>query len=126
MYRFKEDFMDESDSENENNDILQVMFLRADTDAKPFREALTCEVNSALLTFENHSADNIFVDPSCAAMERMLRECHYEPVGVSRHIPFNRHRSSQIGFVYRYNDELYWCHMPSVCWMGFLQEIRAV
>ena len=97
---------------------------RYDTDVKPLREALTCEVNSALLTFGNHSADNIFLDPSFSVTERMLRECHYGPVGISRNIPFNRHQTNQIAFVYRYDDELYWCHMPEVCWMSCLREIE--
>lgn len=116
--------MEQQTSGNGTGDIPKRIDLRTDTDVKPFREALTCEVNSALLTFENHSADNIFLDPSYAVTERLLREYHFDPVGISRNIPFNRHRANQIAFVYRYDDEIHWCHMPEICWMSFLQEIN--
>lgn len=99
---------------------------RTDTDAKSFREALTCEINSALLSSGNHSTDNIFIDPCYRSMERMLQECHFEPVGISRNVPFNRYRANQVAFVYRYEEELYWCHMPEVCWISFLQEIGKI
>lgn len=115
--------MDKGDSGYSNNGTKGEDDNRTDTDAKPFREALTCEINSALLSSENHSTDNIFIDPCYLSMERMLRECHFEPVGISRNVPFNRYRANQIAFVYRYEDELYWCHMPEVCWVSFLHEI---
>jgi hypothetical protein len=96
---------------------------RTDTDAKPLKEALTCEVDSALLTFENHNPNTIFLDPSYRVMERQLMEYHYEPVGICKNVPYNRYRAKQIAFVYRYEDELYWCHLPEICWMSFLMEI---
>lgn len=116
--------VDMEKGEKEHDEILTKDEIRTDTDAKSFREALTCEVNSALLTFENHSADNIFLDPSYTVMERLLREYRFEPVGYCKNVPFNRYRSKQIAFVYRYDDELHWCHMPEICWMSFLQEIE--
>jgi hypothetical protein len=96
----------------------------SNTDVKSFQEALNCEVNSALITCENHSPDTIFFDPSYRIMEQLLREYHYNPVGICKNIPYNEHRANQIAFVYRYEGELYWCHLPEICWMSFLMEIN--
>lgn len=123
IYFWEEKCMDKGDSAYSRCETKGDDDYRTDTDAKPFREALTCEINSALLSSGNHSTDNIFIDPSYRNMEWMLRECHFEPVGISRNVPFNRYRANQIAFVYRYEDELYWCHMPEVCWISFLHEI---
>jgi hypothetical protein len=115
--------MDQSIRRHEQIEEYPIKGERTDTDSKPFEEALTCEVNSALLTFENHNPDTIFLDPSYRVMERMLREYRFEPVGICKNVPFNRYRANQIAFVYRYRDELYWCHLPEICWMSFLMEI---
>ena len=40
---------------------------------------LQTEVNSALVTFENHSNDNGFMDCDVLPFEMGLRERHYEP-----------------------------------------------
>ena len=64
--------MDKGDSAYSRRETKGDDDYRTDTDAKPFREALTCEINSALLSSGNHSTDNIFIEEY--VKERISRE----------------------------------------------------
>ena len=88
-----------------------------------FRDAITNCVNSAMLTYENHNTNNSFLGASYRMVDRMLKMYDYEPVGTSKNIPFCNHSTAQIAFVYRYEDEIYWCHLPEICWKKFLVDI---
>lgn len=78
------------------------------------RRILRQEVNSAVLTFENHNTDNGFMVSNLTMMSRMLKRNDYEPVGICKNVPYNPHPTEQVAFVYRYDGELYWCHMPAL------------
>lgn len=77
--------------------------------------ALNNEVNSAMLTCENHDADNGFISGSIIELRKGLKRRGYEPVGICDNVPYNKYSTPQVAFVYRFMDEIHWCHMPLVC-----------
>ena len=81
------------------------------------KEVLITEVNSALLTFSNHDNDNGFLEDTIDKVEKKLIERGYEPVGICKNVPFPCVSTSMsLGFVYRYDGEVRWCHIPEVYW----------
>ncbi len=86
-------------------------------------EALHTPVNSALLTYGNHNADNSFLRRNLAAVEKALREKGCRAVGVSANMPFSAHKEHQIAFVYESEyGEKCWCHMPLVMWLHLIWD----
>jgi len=87
-------------------------------------EILQTEVNSALVTFENHSNDNSFMDCDIKTFERLLEVGKYEPVGICKHVPFEpAYAKYSVAFCYRYEEELYWCHMTETIWFSLLSDV---
>lgn len=86
------------------------------------KTALLQSVNSALLTLNNHTTDNSFLFQGYRGFERRLEEYNYEPVGVTKNVPYNPYPSEQLAFVYRFEGELYWFHLPKRCWEFLLLE----
>lgn len=87
------------------------------------KEALVTQVNSGMLTYSNHNTDNGFLNPKCYETEKALLRAGYEPVGISRNVPFNPHKTKQVAFVYRMDGEAVWCHLPLACWYNFLYDL---
>ena len=73
-------------------------------------EILKTEVNSGMINFENHNTDNGFFGDTLNEIEKELKYRNYEPFGNS------------IAFVYKYDEEVYWCHMPETYWFHLLRE----
>ncbi|MGN0316955.1 MAG: hypothetical protein ACI4E1_03360 [Lachnospira sp.] len=88
------------------------------------RHALCNSVNSAMLTYENHDTDNGFLSYSLKEMKRGLVRRGYEPVGISRNVPYNKYPTPQVAFVYKYMDEVYWCHMPVMCLTRCIEQLK--
>ena len=92
--------------------------------SKEIGEILQTEINSALLTYENHNNDNGFLDCDILEFERGLTERNYEPVGICKNVPFAPdYALHSIGFCYRYNEELYWCHLTETLWYSLLSDV---
>lgn len=87
-------------------------------------EALQTEINSGMLTVENHCRDNGFFGDTLKECEKELKRRKYEPVGICKNVPFECAYSSYvIAFVFRYNEEIYWCHLPESYWFKLLKEV---
>lgn len=87
-------------------------------------EILQNEINSALVTFENHSSDNSFMDCDILIFEKSLKTNKYDAVGICKQVPFKpAYAKYSIAFCYKYNDELYWCHMTELLWFSLLSKI---
>ncbi len=87
-------------------------------------EILQTEVNSALVTFENHSDDNSFMHCDIKPFERLLEVGKCEPVGICKNVPFEpAYAKYSVAFCYRYEEELYWCHMTETIWLSLLSDI---
>ena|GEM_PF-1963205 len=87
------------------------------------KELLRTEVNSALITIKNHDRDNGFFRDTVTEIERDLRSRNYEPIGICKNVPFKCGVSSEsVAFVYKYDGEIYWCHMPATYWHHLLTD----
>ena len=87
-------------------------------------DILQNELNSALVTFENHSNDNSFMECDIKTFERLLQGNKYEPVGICKNVPFEpSYAKHSIAFCYRYEEELYWCHMTEIIWFSLLSDV---
>lgn len=86
-------------------------------------EILKTEVNSGMINFENHNADNGFFGDTLNEIEKGLKYRNYEPLGICKHVPFPCScAGNSIAFVYKYDEEVYWCHMPETYWFHLLRE----
>lgn len=87
-------------------------------------EVLQHEVNSAFITFENHSNDNSFLDCDAISFEKSLKDSEYEPVGICKNLPFEAsYAKYSIAFCYKYDGELYWCHLTESIWFSLLSDM---
>lgn len=87
------------------------------------REALRTEVNSAMLTFENHNRDNGFFEDLVREFEKELQARQYEPIGICKNIPFPCSATKySVAFVFRNNGEVNWCHLPETYWFHLLKQ----
>lgn len=87
-------------------------------------EILQNEINSALVTFENHNSDNSFMDCDITTFARLLEASHYEPVGICKNVPFEpSYARYSVAFCYKYEDELYWCHLTEIIWFSLLSDV---
>lgn len=87
-------------------------------------EILQTEVNSALITFENHNKDNSFMDCDIRIFNRLLTCKNYEPVGICKNVPFKpAYAIHSVAFCYRYEEELYWCHLTETVWYSLLSGV---
>ena len=87
-------------------------------------EILQTEVNSGMVTFENHNNDNGFMDCDIVPFERALKERHYEPVGICKNVPFEpAYAKYSVAFCYKYEDEVYWCHLLETIWFSLLSDV---
>lgn len=81
------------------------------------------EVNSAAVTFENHSNDNSFLDCGIRDFAAEL-ENGYEPVGICKNVPFKPdYAEHSVAFCYKQDGELYWVHMTEILWFSLLSDI---
>lgn len=87
------------------------------------RESLINEVNSAFITYENHSSDNSFIDNELYHFEGNLKIKPYEPYGICRNIPYNPYDSDMVAYVFKEDDEIKWVHMPKRCWKQLLSDM---
>lgn len=87
------------------------------------KEILKTEVNSALVSFENHNADNGFFEDNVIDVEQELNERQYEPIGICKNVPFKSAGIKySVAFVYKYKENVYWCHMPETYWFYLLKQ----
>nr|DAH03591.1 MAG TPA: hypothetical protein [Caudoviricetes sp.] len=87
------------------------------------KELLKTEVNSALLTIKNHNRDNGFFRDTIVEIEKDLNYRQYEPMGICKNVPFECTVASRaVAFVYKYDGEIYWCHMPETYYHHLLVE----
>ena len=86
------------------------------------------EINSAFLTAANHETNNSFMDCSPVTFLNDLRLQGYEPAGVSRTVPIpNRLIPDAIGFVFKEDGEIKWCHMsPLIAQMLLIRSIGPI
>lgn len=94
-------------------------------DTESLIAALQYKVNSALLTFENHTNDNSFLDSDINYMINGLKKSDYVPAGICTSIPYipsNYEEGWYIGFVFYYKDEVQWIHMPKVTLFALLED----
>ena len=75
------------------------------------------------MTCENHTSDNSFLESDIIPMVEGLKKCNYIPKGICTTIPYSPYDiDSQIGFVFTYNDDVQWIHMPKVTFFGLLDD----
>lgn len=87
-------------------------------------EILQNEVNSACVTTGNHNNDNGFMYPDIINFEKGLKKRGYEPIGISKNVPFKpSYAEYSVAFCYKYNDEIYWCHLTEIVWHSLLSDI---
>ena len=86
-------------------------------------ESLTNEINSAMITFENHSKDNSFVDCDLKNFKKYFGYTGYEPYGVCRNVPFNYYPDEQVAYVFKEDEEIKWVHIPKLMWRYLLSDI---
>ena len=86
-------------------------------------DSLTNEINSALITCNNHSSDNSFISNELYHFVGNLKVKPYEPYGVCRNIPYNPYDIDMIAYVFKEDDEIRWVHMSKLCWKHLLSDI---
>ena len=86
-------------------------------------DSLTNEVNSALITCNNHSSDNSFISNELHRFVSNLKATSYEPYGICRNVPYNPYDVDEIAYVFKEDDEIRWVHMPKLCWKHLLSDI---
>lgn len=88
-----------------------------------FVNSLQNKVNDGLLNYSNHTQDNSFFEDSLSETVKKMREREYEPVGISLNPPFPCAAASfSIAFVMRFNEKIYWVHMPETYWLMLLSD----
>ena len=89
------------------------------------KQSLETQVNSALLTFNNHSNDNSFISNELSTFISNLRNSNYIPYGVCMNPPYSHYDSPMVGYVfYDERDEVRWVHMPKRALLHLLSEIH--
>ena len=87
------------------------------------KEILKTGVNSALISIKNHEGDNGFFRDTIVEIENDIERRGYVPLGICKNVPFECSSASQsVAFVYKYLDEIYWCHMPETYWHHLLTD----
>ena len=87
------------------------------------REVLKTEVNSALISCGNHDSDNGFFADNINGVEKKLIAREYEPLGICKNVPFECASAGRsVAFVYKYDGDVHWCHMPEIYWFRLLKE----
>lgn len=87
-------------------------------------EILQNEINSAFISYENHNNDNGFMDCDINNFERGLIERNYEPIGICKQVPFEApYAKHSVAFCYKYEEELYWCHLTEIIWYSLLSDV---
>ncbi len=88
-----------------------------------FVNSLQNKVNDGLLNYSNHTQDNSFFEDSLSETVKKMKEHKYEPVGISLNPPFPCAATNfSIAFVMRFNEEIYWVHMPETYWLMLLSD----
>lgn len=87
-------------------------------------EILQAEVNSAMITVQNHDNDNGFLECGIREFTLALRERNYEPIGICKNVPFKpTYTEYAVAFCYKRNDEIYWCHLTETMWYSLLTQL---
>lgn len=86
-------------------------------------EILKTEVDCALISNRNYDSDNDFFADNINGVEKSLIARKYDPLGICKYIPFECASQNQsLAFVYKYEDDVYWCHIPKIYWFRILKE----
>ena len=86
-------------------------------------EVLKTEINSALISCGNHDSDHGFFAANINDVEKNLIAREYEPLGICKNVPFECASAGQsMAFVYKYDDNVCWCHMSEIYWFRLLKE----
>lgn len=88
-------------------------------------EALITKINSALITADNHSHDNSFVENKIDAMLVKMEKSKYIPAGICKTMPFipdSYDKDWYICFAFYDEGELYWIHFPKVVLFSLLKD----
>lgn len=85
---------------------------------------LQTEINSAMISFKNHDSDNGFLECDVTKFESALVKRGYEPLGICKNVPFKPdYAIYSVAFCYKYNGDVYWCHLTEVMWYSLLNQI---
>lgn len=94
---------------------------------KPYKDlvtdSLTNEINSGMLTYQNHSNDNGFLYCDFDDFAKALEYSKYEPYGVCRNVPYNTYNDKMVAYAFKEHDEIRWIHMPEAQWRLLLSDI---
>lgn len=88
-------------------------------------DALTNKINSALITADNHSYDNSFVENRIDTMLIGLNKSKYFPAGICKDMPFISEKYDKdlyIVFAFYDNEELYWIHFSKIILFSLLRD----
>ncbi len=86
-----------------------------------FCQALITKCNDGLITIDNHTFDNYFIDLHAKDVWRKMSEYEDEAIGICFSCPYYKYDKNDVAFVFRDNDgEIHWVHLTRLSWEHYV------
>lgn len=92
-------------------------------DMNLLKMACLTAVNSAYVSFDNHSMNNIFIENDPVEVARGLAREKVTPIGFCFNIPYCHYVATHIAFVVEENETVKWVHFPLISYQNILRKL---